>query len=54
MGKIWGCGQAFVLNSEEVQNRKRQYFLGTEMHHYNFKRLFNVVLFGHYFPEGHT
>lgn len=54
MGTIQDCGQAFVLNSKEAQNRKGQYFLVTEVHHYHFKRLFNTVVFGHYSPEGHT
>lgn len=40
MGKIQVCGQAFVLNNEEIQNRKGQYFLVTEMDLYNFKRIF--------------
>lgn len=40
MGKIQVCGQALVLNNEEIQNRKGQYFLVTEMDLYNFKRIF--------------
>lgn len=52
MGKIWVCGQEFVLNNEEIQNRKRQYRKRSEMDLYNFKRNFILYYLSIIFQKG--